>query len=95
MLIVLEVLFILSSIFMIFFILVQPARGEGIAGAFSGIGTDTFFGTKVGQHMSKATVVLAVMILLLAFAINIMLTRKAKEDSKPAAPIPASEPAKK
>jgi preprotein translocase subunit SecG len=89
----LQILFILVCIFLAFFILIQPARGEGIAGAFGGVGSESFFGTKAHQHMSRLTIFLSIAVLILALWINWIARGGPSEDTKapenkPAAPAP-------
>jgi preprotein translocase subunit SecG len=70
MLVLISIIFTLLCIFLIFVIVIQPARGEGIASAFGGSGSETFFGTKAGQHINKFTIGLSIVFLLLAIIIN-------------------------
>lgn len=65
-----EIFFIIFSLLLVF-IIIQPAnaRGEGIGAAFGGISSETFFGTKTHQYIHKATIVIAVIYLLLAVII--------------------------
>jgi preprotein translocase subunit SecG len=74
MLVVLMILFVIACIFLIFIILIQPSAGEGF-GAFGGIGTESFFGTKAHKQISKFTVVLAIIFLILSILINLWLSR--------------------
>lgn len=66
-----SIFFFLLCIFMVFVIVIQPARGEGLAGAFGGGGMESFFGTRAGQHMNRFTIVLAALFLILALLINL------------------------
>jgi preprotein translocase subunit SecG len=85
----LKIIFILASILLIFIILVQPSRGEGIASAFGGVGTDTFFGTKAHQQISRFTVILSIIVLALVLLINILASKKEQPSRIPKGPPPA------
>lgn len=86
--------FIVICFLLIIIILVQPHYSEsGLAGAFGGGGSDSFFGTKAVSIASKVTVVLAIIFILLAIVLN-KLPQKAQEGgvmSKEPAPVTAPE----
>jgi protein translocase SecG subunit len=63
-------LFIIICILLIFMVVITPSQEGGMAAAFGGMGSDSFFGTKAHQHINKFTVFLAVSFLVLAFWIN-------------------------
>ncbi len=77
------ILFFLLCIFMVFVIVIQPGRGEGLAGAFGGGGMESFFGTRAGQHMNRFTIVIAALFLLLALLINLGNRSAAHQDDHP------------
>src|SRR5882672_10265296 len=96
MIILLDILFVLVCLLLIFMVVITPSQSEGLAGAFGGMGSDSFFGTKAHQHISKFTVGLAVAFLVLAVAINSAAKRPTgKADSvmdgtsAPASPSPS------
>lgn len=68
--IVLSILFIIVCLLLIFMVVITPSSEGGMAAAFGGMGSDSFFGTKAHQHINKFTVFLAVSFLALAFCIN-------------------------
>ncbi len=68
----LTILFILVCILMIFLVILSPSQEGGMAATFGGLGSESFFGTKAHQQLSKVTVFLAVSFLVLAVAINRM-----------------------
>ena len=74
MLVLLSILFALVCLLLIFMVVITPSQSEGLAGAFGGMGSDTFFGTKAGQHINRFTIGLAVAFLVLAVLINFMAT---------------------
>lgn len=85
--ILLEILFILVSILLIFIILIQPARGEGgIAGAFGGGMSESFFGTRAHQQINRFTIWLALAALALALLINMSSSKSADGSVAPSAP---------
>lgn len=93
----LQILFILVCLVLSFFILIQPAKGEGIAGAFGMGGSESFFGTKAGQHMNRLTIFLSIGVLVLALVINLLArggSDAAGESSAPEKPASVPEPPK-
>lgn len=72
--IIMTVIFVLSCIFITFLVLIQPPHADGgaggLAGAFSGAGGDSFFGTKAMTMAGKVTIFLSVLIVGLAITIN-------------------------
>ncbi len=68
--VVLTIIFILICILLIFMVTITPSQEGGMAAAFGGMGSDSFFGTKAHQHINKFTVFLAVSFLLLAVVLN-------------------------
>jgi preprotein translocase subunit SecG len=66
----LGIFFIIVCILLIFMVVITPSQEGGMAAAFGGMGSDSFFGTKAHQHINKFTVFLAVSFLVLAFWIN-------------------------
>jgi preprotein translocase subunit SecG len=70
MLIVLSILFILICLLLVFMVVITPSQEGGMAAAFGGIGSESFFGTKAHQHINKFTIFLAVSFLVLAVVIN-------------------------
>lgn len=89
MLILLQILFLLLALMLCFIILIQPAKGEGIASAFAGVGSESFFGTRAHQSMSRITIVLSVLVLALGIMINMIRAAELSPDSPPA-PNPTS-----
>ncbi|HEU4339695.1 MAG TPA: preprotein translocase subunit SecG [Planctomycetota bacterium] len=77
MLILFSILFVIVCLLLVFMVVITPSQSEGLAGAFGGMGSDTFFGTKAGQHINRFTIGLAVSFLVLAILINVYATRRA------------------
>jgi protein translocase SecG subunit len=66
----LGICFVIICLLLIFMVVITPSQEGGMAAAFGGMGSDSFFGTKAHQHINKFTVFLAVSFLVLAFFIN-------------------------
>src|SRR5213076_799210 len=66
----LGICFVITCLLLIFMVVITPSQEGGMAAAFGGMGSDSFFGTKAHQHINKFTVFLAVSFLVLAFWIN-------------------------
>jgi len=66
----LSILFVIVCLLLIFMVVITPSQEGGMAAAFGGMGSDSFFGTKAHQHINKFTVFLAISFLVLAFCIN-------------------------
>jgi preprotein translocase subunit SecG len=90
MIILLTVLFVIVTILLVFMVVITPSNEGGMAAAFGGMGSDTFFGTKANQHINKFTLFLAVSFLLLAIGINVANAQKNKP--KENLPVPTEKP---
>ncbi len=55
----LRILVIVNCVFLIFVILLQSGRGQGLAGVFGGGAAQSAFGTKTASVLTKATAVSA------------------------------------
>src|SRR3954465_8867528 len=66
----LGIFFVIICLLLVFMVVITPSQEGGMAAAFGGMGSDSFFGTKAHQHINKFTVFLAVSFLVLAFCIN-------------------------
>lgn len=65
--------FVAVAIAMMFFVLIQQAKGGGLAGAFGGGGgSEAIFGPSGATGVAKLTIVLAVSFILLALVIEII-----------------------
>jgi preprotein translocase subunit SecG len=56
---ILNWLIILTSIFLIFLVLIQRGKGGGLAGAFGGVGGSSAFGSRAGDLFTRVTIVVA------------------------------------
>lgn len=66
----LAVIFVLLCILLIFMVVITPSQEGGMAAAFGGLGSDSFFGTKANQQINRFTVFLAISFLVLALVLN-------------------------
>lgn len=62
--------FCLICILLILLVLIQKGRGGGLSGAFGGVGSYSPFGTKTGDALTWATVILTGLFLLAAVVAN-------------------------
>jgi preprotein translocase subunit SecG len=62
---VLNVLIVLTSIFLICLVLIQRGKGGGLAGAFGGLGGSSPFGSRAGDRFMWFTLIVAGVWLLL------------------------------
>ncbi len=68
----LATIFVIVCILLIFIVVITPSQEGGMAAAFGGMGSDSFFGTKAHQHINKFMVFLAVSFIGLAVVLNRM-----------------------
>jgi len=90
----LEVIFVLTCIFLILVILLQSGKGGDVAAAFGGAGSQTAFGPRGAQKpLEKATVVAAVIFMFLSLLFSLPgfgSSSVVGEGSSPATPPPTS-----
>ncbi len=65
-----QVLITIVGIVLIMLILIQRGRGQGLAGAFGGMGGSTLLGTKAGTFIGKLTGWLLAAFVVLALLMN-------------------------
>lgn len=74
--IILGILLIISSIIIVFVVLLQEGRSAGLSGAIAG-GAESFLGKNkgrtIGAKLAKWTKAIAIVFFLLIFAANIVL----------------------
>ncbi len=61
--IILLVLFVLSALLLVFFVLIQDDQGEGIGGMFGG-GSSSTFGSRSGNILTRFTSILGAVFLI-------------------------------
>jgi preprotein translocase subunit SecG len=73
---VFNTLIVLTSLFLIFLVLIQRGKGGGLAGAFGGVGGSSAFGTKAGDTFTRVTVITASVWILMAMLLVVLTSRK-------------------
>ena len=82
------ILHVLTSVCLIAIILMQSAKGEGLAGAFGmGGGAQSLFGADTATVLTKGTVVLAIIFAVTTLSLMLVHVHKGKSlvDTTPAA----------
>ncbi len=62
---ILNWLVILTSLFLVFLVLIQRGKGGGLAGAFGGVGGSSAFGSRAGDLFTRVTIISALVWVLL------------------------------
>jgi preprotein translocase subunit SecG len=95
-LIVLKVIFVLVCSFLILVVLLQSGKGGDVAAAFGGSGSQTAFGPRGAQKpLEKATVVAAMLFMLLALIFSLPGIGTHSVVDKGSSPSPRPSPASK
>lgn len=85
--------YVVVCIALIVIVLLQSGKGEGLAGVFGG-GSQTIFGARTGDVLTKTTTVLAILFMCLSLALALLSTRTDRslgdEISRAAAQMPAA-----
>ena len=71
---------VVVSLLLIGLILIQPSMSGGMGAAFGGIG-ESVFGGKAGSHLTKATVWLTAIFMVLALGLAILIGHGARIES--------------
>jgi preprotein translocase subunit SecG len=74
---ILNFLVIVTSIFLIFLVLIQRGKGGGLAGAFGGSGGSSAFGSRAGDLFTRITIIAALIWVLLIMA-QVYVTQASK-----------------
>lgn len=61
----LNILVLVTSLFMILLVLIQRGKGGGLAGAFGGVGGSSAFGSRAGDMFTRITIIVAAVWILL------------------------------
>ena len=72
------VIHIIASLVLILVILMQAGRGGGMSEMFGGASTQTIFGTSVGQFLTKATAVCAVLFIITSLSLAVLSSKRSK-----------------
>ena len=97
------VLFVIACVAMIFVILLQAGKGQGLAGAFGGAASGAVFGGRgAATFLSRATSILAIAYMVLCLLISVLyktenetqrqslIQQAAEESTLPATDIPVA-----
>ena len=69
---ILNLLVILTSLFLIGLVLIQRGKGGGLAGAFGGVGGSSPFGSKAGDAFTRITIwVAAIWIVVIMIQVKV------------------------
>ena len=79
----LATIFVIVCILLVFIVVITPSQEGGMAAAFGGMGSDSFFGTKAHQHINKFMVFLAVAFIGLAVILNGMNSAASSGGNQP------------
>jgi preprotein translocase subunit SecG len=87
--IILAVIFAGMATFLMLIVLLQRGKGVGLAGAFGGAGGQTVFGSKTGDILTWATVVVAGVFMLFTILLNYVFVPQSAGLSPPVLTAPA------
>ena len=73
-------LIVVIALLLIGLIMIQPSTSGGMGAAFGGIG-ESMFGGKAGSHLTKATVWLTAIFMVLALVLAILIGHGARMES--------------
>ncbi len=79
---ILNLLIIISSLFLICVILIQRGKGGGLAGAFGGVGGSSAFGTKAGDVFTRITIGGFIVWMITAMLLVVLTNRQASSTSR-------------
>ncbi len=85
---ILATLFAFLAIILMLVILLQRGKGVGLAGAFGGAGGYTAFGSKTGDVLTWATIVVAGVFLVFAVLLNYVFVPPRAQSGASSAPPP-------
>ncbi len=79
----------LSSLLLIFIVLIQRGKGGGLAGAFGGVGGSSAFGSRAGDVFTRVTITLAaIWILFIMVHVKVVQHSRAAPVQPPAEEMP-------
>ena len=89
---VLNILIMLTGLFLIGLVLIQRGKGGGLAGAFGGIGGSSAFGSRAGDQFTKVTLITAaIWIFLIMIMVRVMPHKETSATATPPPPPPPAE----
>jgi preprotein translocase subunit SecG len=84
---ILNVLILITGLFMILLVLIQKGKGGGLAGAFGGAGGSSAFGSRAGDTFTRITIYAAAFWVLFIM-ITIRMTQPEAPKNAPPTPTP-------
>jgi preprotein translocase subunit SecG len=85
----LNILLIITGVFLIGVVLIQRGKGGGLAGAFGGVGGSSPFGSKAGDAFTKFTIYVAAVMLALIIG-QVWVMNPKNQDPGSNLPVPTS-----
>jgi preprotein translocase subunit SecG len=68
----LNILLLITGLFLILVVLIQRGKGGGLAGAFGGVGGSSAFGSRAGDAFTRFTIIVAsIWVLLIMLLVKI------------------------
>jgi len=77
-------LVVITSLLLIFIVLIQRGKGGGLAGAFGGVGGSSAFGSRAGDIFTRVTLILAGVWVLLIM-VHVYVVQNTKGTTSPTA----------
>ena len=74
----LVVIYVLVCVSLIVIVMIQSSKGGGLAGALGGGASQTIFGSRTGDVLTKGTTVLAILFMTLSLLLAILSGRQDK-----------------
>ena len=84
-----NIVLILSSLFLILLVLIQRGKGGGLSGAFGGAGGSSAFGSRAGDTFTRITIYAAAFWVLFIM-ITIKMTQPEAKQAEPKTPTPTA-----
>ena len=87
---VLNLVLLVTGLFLILLVLIQRGKGGGLAGAFGGAGGSSAFGSRAGDLFTRVTIIVASVWIVLTM-VQVGVVRSVAEQSKDQPIIPGSD----
>lgn len=71
-----SVLHVIACIILIFIVMIQGSKSEGLSGLFGGGGSSTLFGTGTPTFLVKVTTVLGIIFMLTSISLTVFVSRR-------------------
>jgi len=93
MLTLLTILFVIVCILLVFTVVITPSQEGGLASAFGGMGSESFFGTRAHRQIHKIRIFLAALFVVLALVISGLGLGQQRTEGELVEPSPPEQPA--